>query len=114
MPFIKINGKVYDYANYEDKVKPRWKEKMRAEYMDNKELTKEKLEDILKENSITPRWIIRAVTGHSKYEILTYDDEICWDRLRWLQRNLDDYKCTFRISSVRDKIKITIIKRKGK
>jgi len=31
MPWIKINGKLYDYAEYEDKIKPLLKEKMRKE-----------------------------------------------------------------------------------
>lgn len=31
MGFIKIDGKVYSYAEYEDKIKPKWKEKMRKE-----------------------------------------------------------------------------------
>jgi len=27
--FIKVDGKVYDYAEWEDIIKPLWKEKMR-------------------------------------------------------------------------------------
>ena len=32
MGYIKVNGKLYDYAEYEDKIKPLLKEKMRKEY----------------------------------------------------------------------------------
>jgi len=32
MAFIKINGKLYSYAEYEDKIKPLLKEKMRKEH----------------------------------------------------------------------------------
>ena len=32
MAFIKVNGKLYDYAEWEDKIKYDWKEKMRKEY----------------------------------------------------------------------------------
>jgi len=31
MPFIRVDGKLYDYADYEDNVKPAWKEKMKEE-----------------------------------------------------------------------------------
>jgi len=31
MPYIKVDGKLYDYADYEDNIKPVWKEKMRKE-----------------------------------------------------------------------------------
>lgn len=31
MAKIKVNGKLYDYAEYEDKIKPLLKEKMRKE-----------------------------------------------------------------------------------
>jgi hypothetical protein len=32
MPFIRgSDGKLYDYAEYEDKIKPLWKEKMKKE-----------------------------------------------------------------------------------
>ena len=36
MGFIKIDGKLYDYAEYEDKIKPLFKEKMREEYLNDK------------------------------------------------------------------------------
>jgi len=29
MPFIRVDGVLYDYADYEDNVKPAWKKKMR-------------------------------------------------------------------------------------
>jgi len=33
MPFIRgPDGKLYDYAEYEDKIKPVWKEQMKKEY----------------------------------------------------------------------------------
>jgi hypothetical protein len=32
MAVIKVNGKIINYADYEDKIKPLWKEKMRKEY----------------------------------------------------------------------------------
>jgi len=31
MGYIKVNGKLYTYAEYEDEIKPLWKEKMRKE-----------------------------------------------------------------------------------
>lgn len=34
MAFIKVDGKVYDYAEFEDKIKPLWKENMRKEKND--------------------------------------------------------------------------------
>ena len=35
MPFIRVDGVLYDYADYEDNVKPAWKKKMRE--LDEKE-----------------------------------------------------------------------------
>jgi len=32
MGFIKVDGKLYDYAEWEEKIKPLWKEKMRKEH----------------------------------------------------------------------------------
>jgi len=34
MAYIKVEGKVYDYAEWEDKIKYEWKEKMRKEKND--------------------------------------------------------------------------------
>jgi|GEM_PF-5788413 len=31
MPIIRVNDMLYDYATYEDEIKPNWKEQMRKE-----------------------------------------------------------------------------------
>jgi len=33
MPFIRVNGMVIDYAVFEDRVKPLWKEQMKKEHL---------------------------------------------------------------------------------
>jgi hypothetical protein len=36
MAVIKVDGKIIDYSEYEDRVKPSWKEKMRKEHANKK------------------------------------------------------------------------------